>query len=186
MVPISRSGRRGDLLPTREAERAPSRREIDATDRPSAPERRARRRRQREGWLRRNALSIAALAILVAILAVGFAMLQLLTHSTPAGETQASATSAPALTPAVGPTAVSATNGSGAAPAEATTAASGPREVRTSVKALEPNYTVQAGDSLAKIATRFNTTIQRIQALNNLANPRVLSVGQKLVVPPPL
>ena len=145
-----------------------------------------RRRRQRESWLRRNALSLAALSALVAVLAVGFALVQLLVHTAP-GQSEATATTAPAGTPAPRATASSASAPASSAQTEApaVTAAS-PREVKASVKALEPNYTVQSGDSLAAIATRFNTTIQRIQQLNNLSNPRVLSIGQKLVVPPPL
>lgn len=62
----------------------------------------------------------------------------------------------------------------------------GPRRVQTSVRVLEPNYTVAAGDTLGRIALRFNTSVERIQALNNLADPRALRVGTKLVIPPPL
>ena len=32
---------------------------------------------------------------------------------------------------------------------------------------------------------RFNTTVERIQALNNLADPRALRIGAQLVIPPP-
>ena len=51
---------------------------------------------------------------------------------------------------------------------------------------MEPNYTIEAGDTLGRIAVRFNTTVERIQALNNLADPRALRIGTKLVIPPPL
>lgn len=46
-------------------------------------------------------------------------------------------------------------------------------------------YTVQAGDTLQRIAQRFNTTIEAIAAANNLSNPNRLDIGQQLVIPPP-
>ena len=47
----------------------------------------------------------------------------------------------------------------------------------------QSSYTVQAGDTLFKIARQFDTTIQTIVGLNNLANPNFLSIGQVLLVP---
>ncbi len=44
-------------------------------------------------------------------------------------------------------------------------------------------YTVVAGDTLYSIARRFDTTVDRLIALNGLTNPNVLYVGQVLVVP---
>ncbi len=41
-------------------------------------------------------------------------------------------------------------------------------------------YTVQAGDSLSSIATRFGTSVAGIVQANNLANPNVITVGQRL------
>ena len=41
-------------------------------------------------------------------------------------------------------------------------------------------YTVKAGDTLATIARRFNTTVANLVALNNIANPNVIRVGQVL------
>ncbi|MED4922887.1 LysM peptidoglycan-binding domain-containing protein [Anoxybacillus geothermalis] len=41
-------------------------------------------------------------------------------------------------------------------------------------------YTVQKGDTLAKIATKFNTTVAALQKLNNIKNPNLIRVGQKL------
>jgi len=43
-------------------------------------------------------------------------------------------------------------------------------------------YTVRAGDTLASIAERFNTTIERIQQFNNLRDD-VIQVGQVLQIP---
>ena len=44
-------------------------------------------------------------------------------------------------------------------------------------------YVVQAGDTLSRIAQRFNTTVDAIVRANNLSNPNSLSVGQRLIIP---
>ena len=44
-------------------------------------------------------------------------------------------------------------------------------------------YTVVAGDTLAKIASRFNTTPEVIVQVNTLTDPNVLTVGQQLKIP---
>ncbi len=44
-------------------------------------------------------------------------------------------------------------------------------------------YTVQAGDTLGKIAVRYGTTVAALLQLNGLSNPDVLAIGQKLKVP---
>lgn len=41
-------------------------------------------------------------------------------------------------------------------------------------------YTVKSGDTLATIARRFNTTVANLVALNNIANPNIIRVGQVL------
>ena len=41
-------------------------------------------------------------------------------------------------------------------------------------------YTVVAGDNLSSIASRFNTTVERICSLNNIANPNLIYAGQEL------
>ncbi len=43
-------------------------------------------------------------------------------------------------------------------------------------------YTVVPGDTLANIARRFGTTYQAIAALNNIANPNLIFVGQVLTI----
>jgi LysM repeat protein len=45
------------------------------------------------------------------------------------------------------------------------------------------SYTVQPGDFLAKIASQFGTTWQAIAALNHLADPNLIHVGQVLLIP---
>ncbi|SFR14463.1 BsuPI-related putative proteinase inhibitor [Desulfoscipio geothermicus] len=44
-------------------------------------------------------------------------------------------------------------------------------------------YTVKPGDTLAEIAARFGTTVQQLVAVNNIANPNYIRVGQKLMIP---
>ncbi|MBZ0287890.1 MAG: LysM peptidoglycan-binding domain-containing protein, partial [Anaerolineae bacterium] len=44
-------------------------------------------------------------------------------------------------------------------------------------------YTVVRGDTLARIAQRFNTTWQAIASLNNIANPNLIYAGQVLKIP---
>lgn len=43
-------------------------------------------------------------------------------------------------------------------------------------------YTVKKGDSLWKIANKYNTTVEKLKSVNNL-KANTLSVGQKLVIP---
>ncbi len=151
-----------------------------------------RRRRQDTPWLQRNALSVAAVSVLVALLGLGFGLLQMITRPEPApallavgtaegpviaGVSQNAAMIGPAVQP--GPL-------GGAVPVAPATATDKPREVQASARIIESNYIVAGGDTLGQIATRFNTTVERIQALNNLADPRALRIGTKLVIPPPL
>ncbi|EMI10349.1 hypothetical protein F510_1656 [Anoxybacillus gonensis] len=43
-------------------------------------------------------------------------------------------------------------------------------------------YTVQKGDTLSKIATKHNTTVDALQKLNNIANPNLIRIGSILVI----
>jgi LysM repeat protein len=45
------------------------------------------------------------------------------------------------------------------------------------------NYTIQAGDTLAGIASKFNSTEDAIIKENNITDPNAIQVGQLLVVP---
>jgi hypothetical protein len=51
--------------------------------------------------------------------------------------------------------------------------------------ACEVQHTVQAGESLHAIAKRYATSVLGIAEANQLANPRLLSVGQVLCIPNP-
>lgn len=43
-------------------------------------------------------------------------------------------------------------------------------------------YTVVKGDSLSRIGNRFGVTVAQLVAWNNIANPRLILVGQKLKI----
>ncbi len=45
------------------------------------------------------------------------------------------------------------------------------------------NYTVRRGNTLSEIALRFNTTVGEIVRLNNIQNPNLIFVGQRLRIP---
>ena len=42
---------------------------------------------------------------------------------------------------------------------------------------------VQRGDTLSQIATEYNTSYQYLAQINNIANPNLIYVGQRLIVP---
>ena len=44
-------------------------------------------------------------------------------------------------------------------------------------------YVVEVGDSVWEIAQKFGTTVEKIVALNELANSRLIRPGQKLIIP---
>ena len=44
-------------------------------------------------------------------------------------------------------------------------------------------YTVVAGDTLSKIATKYNTTYQELASYNGISNPNLIFVGQKIKIP---
>jgi len=177
------------------------RREVLESERPT-PTRRPRRRRQSTPWLQRNALGVAAISILIAFLGLGFGLAQMINRpDAPAGAltlpqtdlyrpltaaTQpgdATVMNAAAVSPGVqtagvqvaGPAAAASGSPSGAA-----------RQIQTNARVLDANYTIAAGDTLVKIAQRFNTTVERVQAFNDQIDPRALRVGARLIIPPPL
>ena len=152
----------------------------------NSPPRRARRRRQSSPWLQRNALSVAAVSVLVAFLGLGFGLVQMLNHGESAGPlslAQANLAEPTSTTTMLSAAVVGASVPVIAAPS---TALDAPRAIHTSIKVLQPDYTIAQGDTLVKIAQRFNTSVERIQAFNNLSDPRALRIGAQLIIPPPL
>jgi murein DD-endopeptidase MepM/ murein hydrolase activator NlpD len=47
----------------------------------------------------------------------------------------------------------------------------------------ESVYIVQAGDTLIGLASRYGTSVQAIALANNLSNPNLIVVGQRLIIP---
>ncbi len=83
------------------------------------------------------------------------------------------------VTRAVVPTGVPTLNPTAQTQVAATAAA----PVKTTTPANTQKYTVQSGDTLSEIARKFDVSVNDIKALNNLANPDVLSEGQQLLIP---
>jgi LysM repeat protein len=46
-----------------------------------------------------------------------------------------------------------------------------------------PEYIVKSGDTLSKIANAYNTTPMKLAQYNNIANPNVIGVNQKIKIP---
>lgn len=58
--------------------------------------------------------------------------------------------------------------------------------VQTTVQkpaANDTTYTVKSGDTLYNIALKYNTTYQKLAEDNNISNPSIIYVGQKLRIP---
>lgn len=58
-----------------------------------------------------------------------------------------------------------------------------PKKGNSAPKTAYRTYTVKKGDTLTAIAERYKTTWRTLAVLNNLDNPDLLKVGQKLKVP---
>src|SRR5690349_11211016 len=109
----------------------------------------------------------------------------------PAGQPAAGQPAAPAGQPAASG-AAAATPGASAPAAGAPTTAAAPVATATPAAAAatptarpgQREHTVEAGDTLSAIATRYNTTIDAVVAANNLpSRTTILNIGQKLVIP---
>ncbi len=59
-----------------------------------------------------------------------------------------------------------------------------PTATLTATRSGPVDYTVKAGDNLSAIATTYGVEVQALMAYNNLTSS-ALTVGQKLVIPPP-
>jgi murein DD-endopeptidase MepM/ murein hydrolase activator NlpD len=46
-----------------------------------------------------------------------------------------------------------------------------------------PTYTIQPGDTLGVIATKFGVSVDEIINANQIANPNILSAGQQIIIP---
>jgi LysM repeat protein len=125
--------------------------------------------------------------VLLALLGLGFGLLQMMTHPE-SSQAMLAMDSAATATANAGTTMNAAAIGPSVSLPTTSSALLTPpvRQIQASARVLDPNYTVEAGDTLGRIAVRFNTTVDRIQALNNLPDPRTLRIGTQLVIPPAL
>lgn len=57
------------------------------------------------------------------------------------------------------------------------------QEVQTNPATNDTVYTVKSGDTLSEIALKYNTTYQKLAKYNNIANPSIIYVGQKIRIP---
>lgn len=55
----------------------------------------------------------------------------------------------------------------------------------TSVFAYTDVYTVKPGDTIYRISKMYKTTVEELDRINNLKDPSVISIGQKIYVPVP-
>jgi LysM repeat protein len=65
----------------------------------------------------------------------------------------------------------------------AASATPSPTETATATLGNQVVYVVQRGDTMFRIATRFSTTVAAILRANNLQNPNLIFVGQRLIIP---
>ena len=123
---------------------------------------------------------VSAIAVAAAVVVLGVLVFQL----GQAGKT-AEPPGAAASSEAAAPASSAAENSAAAGPSGGAAPAVRPGEgpLRSSIRVVQPGYTVAADDTLSSIARRFGTTIEVLQAINNLPDRNVISVGQRLVIP---
>ncbi len=163
--------------PQPESDVAPVVRERDrpvVTAAPIAP------RPPRQGRLRRFLIGVATIAIVAVAGFVAGLMLPVVLPGPgiSTGSPSPSAAATPAATAAGGPT---------TEPSVAPSATPSPQPTPEPTPAPTPVvYVVKSGDQLSRIATRFGVTVAAIQAANNIENPNLIRVGQKLIIPLPV
>ena len=54
---------------------------------------------------------------------------------------------------------------------------------KSEVSSTDGVYIVKSGDTLSKIATKHNTTYQKLAEYNNISNPSLIRVGQEIKIP---
>jgi hypothetical protein len=67
-------------------------------------------------------------------------------------------------------------------PTAGATASAQPTEEASPTARVRRRYTVKPGDTLTSIAERFNTTVERLQRLNDIEDPSVIEPGQVLLI----
>ena len=56
-------------------------------------------------------------------------------------------------------------------------------ELLGSSNSKETTYTVQSGDTLSDIASKYGTTYQRLAEYNDISNPNIIKIGQIIKIP---
>lgn len=64
-----------------------------------------------------------------------------------------------------------------------TACASSPVTKPARTASQEQVYIVNAGDTLSSIGRRYGVNSERLQSMNQIADPRTLAVGQRLIIP---
>jgi len=57
------------------------------------------------------------------------------------------------------------------------------QEIVQAPTTVDVTYTVKSGDTLSGIASKYNTTYQKLAEYNNIPNPSIIYVGQKIRIP---
>jgi LysM repeat protein len=71
-------------------------------------------------------------------------------------------------------------------PSSGPTPVASERPARTPSPSTTPSgrrYRVKSGETLGSIAKRFGTTVKKLAALNKIADPRYIKIGQVLIIP---
>jgi nucleoid-associated protein YgaU len=144
---------------------------------------------RRMGALPTAAARSGGSAALIGLMVVAFLVLVLARIQSPA---------APGLTPgpslaavavaALSPVTTPAASPSGIAPSptpDASAASPAATERPPDATAEPRRYRVRSGDTLSSIAARYDTTVKKLKAANDIPDPRALKVGQVLIIPAP-
>ena len=134
----------------------------------------------RKGRLRGFLIAVATIAIVAVAGFVAGLMLPVVLPGPgiSTGSPAPSAAGTPAVTATAGPTAV---------PSVAPSATPSPQPTPEPTPApTQVVYVVKSGDQLSRIASKFGVTVAEIQAANNIKDPNLIRVGQKLIIPLPV
>jgi hypothetical protein len=91
-------------------------------------------------------------------------------------------TAAASPTPTIAATPAATASSAQPSPTEGATASPQATEAASPTNRPRRRYTVKAGDTLTSIAERFNTTVERLQRLNDIEDPSVIEPGQVLLI----
>jgi LysM repeat protein len=133
---------------------------------------------------RRTWPAIPAVLLVATLLAVGISGIR--------NDGQAAALESP--TPFQSSPGPESTDGTESTPRETMTASGAPSNPPSETPSVAPTvaptpsaayriYTVQSGDTLAGIASKFHVSLSELEKLNSISNARQLHIGQKLKIP---